>query len=85
MEKCHTCVYYKEFLFARPVCTRVSNVHLKTQKNVPFKLYEGYKICKGYFYEPSNKRLLDEFVEVSDLVLDGNLERGETSVEEDGL
>ncbi len=54
MEKCSTCVYYKEFLFARPICTRVSNVTLKTQKNVPFKLYEGYKICKGYFYEPNS-------------------------------
>jgi hypothetical protein len=52
MEVCKTCVFYKDFLFSRPVCTRISNVDVKTQKNVPLKLYEGYKICKGYFYEP---------------------------------
>lgn len=51
MEKCQTCIYYKDFLFTRPVCTRISNVNIKTQKNTPLKLYEGYKICKGYFYE----------------------------------
>ena len=51
MEKCQTCVYYKDFLFARPVCTRISNVELKTQKNTPLKVHEAFRICKGYFYE----------------------------------
>lgn len=51
MEVCKTCVHYKDFLFSRPVCMRISNVNVKTQKNVPLKVYEAYRICKGYFYE----------------------------------
>lgn len=52
MEKCNTCIHYqKNFLFSKPVCRRISNVNLKTQKNTPFKVYEAYRICKGYFYE----------------------------------
>lgn len=60
MEKCQTCVYYKDFLFSRPVCIRISNVNVKTQKNTPFKLYEGYRICKGYFYLSTEKVKNDE-------------------------
>ena len=57
MEKCQTCVYYKNFLFTRPVCMRFSNMELKTQKNIPFKVYEAYRICKGYFYEKNNDNI----------------------------
>lgn len=52
MEKCASCVHYQNFLFSRPVCGRISNINIKTQKNTPFKVYEAYRICKGYFYEP---------------------------------
>jgi len=55
MEKCQTCVHYKNFLFTRPICTRISNVELKTQVNKPLKVYEAFRICKGYFYEHEEK------------------------------
>lgn len=60
MDACKTCIHHKDFLFSRPVCTRISNVNVKTQKNVPLKVYEAYKICKGYFLEPSFKKVHDD-------------------------
>lgn len=51
MEKCQTCVHFQNFLFSRPVCRRISNVDLKTRTNRPLKVYEAFRICKGYFYE----------------------------------
>lgn len=56
MEKCKTCIHYKNFLFTRPICNRISNIEVKTQKNIPFKVYEAYKICKGYFYVAHSKK-----------------------------
>lgn len=52
---CKTCVYYQGGLFTKPVCKRISNIHLKTKKNTWFKINEAYKICKGYFYDPKKK------------------------------
>lgn len=50
MDVCKTCVFNKSL-----VCTRISNIELKTRINHPYKYYEAYKICKGYFYEPKKK------------------------------
>ena len=60
METCKTCIHYKDFLFSRPICKRISNVNVKTQNNTHFKLHEAYKICKGYFLEPIVKVKDDE-------------------------
>ena len=66
MDKCQTCVFYKQHLLKSSTCTRISNINLLTKRNTPFKIPAAFKICKGYFFE---KKKCDEYIFEGDMYM----------------
>ena len=58
---CQQCKYYSKPLVGKPVCSRISNFVIPKGKNVPFKVPEAFRICKGYFFEHSKDDLFNTF------------------------
>lgn len=56
---CKKCKFYEKPFIGKPICTRISNIRFSPPppKNLPFKVPEAFKICKGYFFEHSKDDL----------------------------